>query len=102
MKEFQRKIVRHVVTYEEKVSMSKKSYSWSRIEVHRLTASCGHVRVHRGMSPPTGFIICKDCKAGKQAQEIKGALGYHDLRDRDPKDPMAKALLDKELKKHTA
>lgn len=91
-------IVRDVITYEENATIGRGSYNWSRAEVHHLTGECGHIRVYRGCSPPKKFFICKACKQGKPKVEITGPIGVIDRREREVRDPLAKAFINNVLK----
>jgi hypothetical protein len=93
-----RAIVRRVVRWEENVSLSGRSFSWSRTEVHEITAECGHKRTHRGFSGiPKKHIHCARCKRGEPPHPIAdGPMGVIDLRDKEVANQLARALLERE------
>lgn len=88
-----RQIIRRDTTTEEKSSSRGRSFSWSSIEVHRLTLSCGHVQKRRGSTFPKLHTICKDCEAGKAQVPVTVPAGVSEDIPCQPRDPVARALV---------
>ncbi len=89
-----RKIVRRDTSAEERASISRRTFSWSSTDVHKLTLECGHVQTRRGMDPPKTKVICKDCERGKAPVEVMVEPGVSDRSFGPPKNLMANALIE--------
>jgi hypothetical protein len=66
-----RKIIRRDTTWEEKASLTTRTFSWSATYRHKLTLECGHTQIRRGYSdPPKTQVICKSWIPSEAARTL--------------------------------
>lgn len=92
-----RKIVHRFTRWKERTTLRGRTFSWSRSEVHTLTLECGHTQERGGSYVPKYEVVCRLCEAGEAPVPLEPGLeGVTDVRQSEPGDAIARALLGKE------
>ena len=66
-----RLIVDKTEKWDERASLTPKTFSWSKTKVTTLKLECGHSKVYRGDYAPVLRVKCLECAKEKAAEETR-------------------------------